>query len=380
MSKRYEDFDSIGPGTLAGRFLRSFWQPIYLAGDVPEGRPIPVRMLGENFTLYRGTSGHLHLVGPKCVHRGLALSTARIEGDCLRCFYHGWLYDENGQCRQQPAESRDFAHTIKIPSYPVREYLGMVFAFLGEGQPPEFPTYEIFEGHDGFIELKLLHRPWPYFTQIENSIDETHFNFAHQNSKFAEIGMNANIPELTYEETEYGFIRLGKRGNVVRRSHVIMPNCNLTALYERDAGWVEHITWRVPIDDATHVCFTADFVHKTGAAAESYLRERAEKKKKQAALEPALSVIERVVRGELHADQVPGDRLDIVFIQDGVACMGQGKTRNRDDDVLGLSDRHVELMRRIWTRELGAIRDGKPLTPWRIPRNLAGTRGVLETQ
>lgn len=377
MDSKYADFNSIGPGTLAGRFLRSFWQPIYLAEKVPGGRAVPVRIMGEEFTLYRGTSG-MHLVGARCPHRGVALSTGRIEGDHLRCFYHGWLYGADGRCLEQPAETRSFADKIRIPAYPAREYAGFVFAYMGEGAPPEFPTFDVLEARDGFVERKELYRPWPFFTQIENSIDETHFNFTHQKSKFAKIGMNDAIPELSYQETEYGFVRIGRRGDVVRQSHVIMPNCNLTVLYEYDAGWVDHVTWRVPIDDDTHVAFIADFVHKTGAEAEAYHMQRAEKRKALEGQEPALSLIQRIVRGELHVDEVPQDRLDLVFIQDGVACIAQGRSRDRSSDVLGVSDRHVELMRRIWTRELRALRDGKPVFCWRIPSDLKGTKGVSE--
>lgn len=377
MEPKYEDFNSIGPGTLAGRFLRSFWQPIHIAEKVPQGRAVPVRIMGEEFTLYRGTSG-MHLVGARCPHRGVALSTGRIEGDNLRCFYHGWLYRSDGQCLEQPAEIRCFADKIRIPAYPTREYAGLVFAFLGEGEPPAFPTFDILEGSDGFIERKELYRPWPYFTQIENSIDETHFNFAHQKSKFAKIGMNDAVPELSYEETEYGFVRIGKRGDVIRQSHVIMPNCNLTALYEYDAGWVEHLTWRVPIDDETHVAFTADFVHKTGREAEEYRQQRAAKRKALEGQESGVSLIERIVRGELHVDDVPQDRLDLVFIQDGVACVAQGRNRDRGTDVLGVSDRHVELMRTLWTRELRAIRDGKPRRSWRVPSSLRATKGISD--
>ncbi len=84
----YADFSSIGPEALAGRFLRRFWQ-IYLAENLSPGKVRPVHVFGENFTLYRGENGTPHLVGPRCAHRKLLLSVGRVEGDCLRCFYHG---------------------------------------------------------------------------------------------------------------------------------------------------------------------------------------------------------------------------------------------------------------------------------------------------
>ena len=109
MAKRYADFTSVGPGTPAGRLLRAFWQPVYAAERLGAGKAVPLRILGENFTLFRGESGTPHIIGATCAHRGLALSVGRIEGDCISCFYHGWTYDGDGQCVAQPAETKGFA-------------------------------------------------------------------------------------------------------------------------------------------------------------------------------------------------------------------------------------------------------------------------------
>ncbi|SRR6266545_6664360 len=105
---RTDELARVGPGTLAGRFLRGFWQPIYLADDLRPARAVPLHLLAEDFTLYRGEGGP-HLVAFRCAHRGTQLSTGWVEGDCIRCFYHGWKYDASGQCVEQPAEEPDFA-------------------------------------------------------------------------------------------------------------------------------------------------------------------------------------------------------------------------------------------------------------------------------
>src|SRR5438067_6207086 len=149
----YTDFEHTGPGTLAGRYLRRFWQPVYVAADLAAGHAKPIRFMSEDFTLYRGegldapvaTRPEPHLVAFRCAHRGTQLSTGWVEGDCIRCFYHGWKYDSSGQCVEQPAEDAGFASKVKIGSYPCEEYLGLIFAYLGEGQPPplrRFPQLE----------------------------------------------------------------------------------------------------------------------------------------------------------------------------------------------------------------------------------------------
>ena len=373
---RYEDLIAVGPGSLAGRFLRMFWQPVFQSEKLEVGRPVPVRVLGEDFTLYRGRTGSAHLVGPRCPHRGLALCTGRVQGDDIECFYHGWKFDPDGRCIAQPAETQSFAHKIKIPAYPTIEYVGLIFAYLGAGQPPQLPRLDLYE-QSGLVQNRESRRPWPFFAQIENSLDETHFNFVHRKTELDDVGFNDALPELSCDETEYGLIRRGKRGNQVRISHFMMPNWSLSSNYGRDMGWSEHLVWRVPIDDASHVSFSADFVYKTGADADAYRRTWAQRMERAKSQEPAMSLVERVLRGEMQADDLPTDRPDLVMLQDSIACMGQdGTKRNREEDLLGASDRVVSLIRRLWTRELRAVDAGRPITAWRVPRNLATTKGV----
>ena len=94
----YEDIVRTGPGTLAGRYLRHIWQPVYHSADIEPGSAKPLRIMGETLALYRGASGALHLVDGLCPHRGTRLSAGRVEGDAIRCFYHGWKFDAAGQC------------------------------------------------------------------------------------------------------------------------------------------------------------------------------------------------------------------------------------------------------------------------------------------
>ena len=100
----FDKFVHTGPGTIAGRFLRRFWQPVGCSHDLLAGQALPIRILDEEFTLYRGDSGTAFLVGNRCAHRGTQLSAGWVEGDCIRCFYHGWKYDGKigrASCRER---------------------------------------------------------------------------------------------------------------------------------------------------------------------------------------------------------------------------------------------------------------------------------------
>ena len=111
------DFVHTGPETLAGRYLRRFWHPIHLSRALEPGRAVPIRVLGEDFTLFRGQSGTAQVLAHRCAHRGAQLSIGWVEGDHLRCRFHGWAYDATGQCIEQPAEPEPFCGKIRIASY-----------------------------------------------------------------------------------------------------------------------------------------------------------------------------------------------------------------------------------------------------------------------
>ena len=128
VTAHFPDYISVGPGTPTGTFLRKFWQPVYESARLGAGRAVPLRIMGEDFTLYRGQSSKAFVVDSRCAHRGALLSIGRVEGDTLACLYHGWTYDGSGQCIAQPPEKRSFASTVRIRSYPAQEYLGLVFA------------------------------------------------------------------------------------------------------------------------------------------------------------------------------------------------------------------------------------------------------------
>src|SRR5215211_1654687 len=132
----WTDYAHTGPDTLAGQYMRRFWHPVMRVDDLPPGRAKPIRVMSEDLTLYRGEDGTSHCVAFRCAHRGTQLSTGWVEGNNIRCFYHGWVYDGSGQCVEQPAEPEPFCNRIKIKSYPAEEYIGLLFIYMGEGEAP----------------------------------------------------------------------------------------------------------------------------------------------------------------------------------------------------------------------------------------------------
>src|SRR5512145_1035721 len=141
----YEDLVHIGPDAIAGKYMRRFWHPVCRSQDMAMGWAKPIRILGEDLTLYRDEAGVPHVVAFRCAHRGAQLSAGWVEGDCIRCRFHGWKYDSSGQCVEQPAEKETFAEKVRIRSCPTEEYLGLIFVYLGPDVPPPLPRYADFE-------------------------------------------------------------------------------------------------------------------------------------------------------------------------------------------------------------------------------------------
>jgi 5,5'-dehydrodivanillate O-demethylase len=370
------DLAPTGPGTLAGRYLRRFWLPVTRLDDAAPGRARPIEVLGEKLTYFRGTDGTPHLVASECAHRGTLLATGRVEGDGIRCFYHGWKYDGAGRCVDQPAELDGFASKVRIAAYPVRAYLGLVFAYLGADEPPAFPRLASFE-QPGYIEARSFPRNTNFYNQLENSVDQVHFNFVHQRSAFEDQGINREIPAVTGEETDYGILKDHRYSDGRRRiGHILMPTTLCTIVIEDGFEWTDHLSWRIPVDDGRHISFTVDLIRKEGAELERYHAVREEQRQQLRNYERADEIVRAVLRGDLHVDDVPREHPQLIMIQDDVALAAQRPLDARAPDKLGRSDTQVILLRKIWLRELRALAAGTPLKEWVWPAELTVSSGA----
>ena len=119
-----------GPGTPCGGMFRRYWLPVSLSNwVVPGGQPRQVRVLSEDLVLFRDDKGRPGLLGLNCSHRLTSLAYGRVEDGGIRCPFHGWLYDIEGKCLQQPAEpDSNSMDKVRHPAYPCQELGGLIFA------------------------------------------------------------------------------------------------------------------------------------------------------------------------------------------------------------------------------------------------------------
>ena len=122
-----EQLSAVGPGTPMGELLRRYWHPVAVSaslGDLPK----KVGILGEELILFRDRQGRPGLLYPRCMHRGTTLYYGKVEDKGIRCCYHGWLFDVEGRCLEQPCEpggGKDL-DSVRQPWYPVEERYGFV--------------------------------------------------------------------------------------------------------------------------------------------------------------------------------------------------------------------------------------------------------------
>ncbi len=265
-----------GPGTPMGEVMRSYWQPVALSSEVPQGSaPLPVKMFSEELVLFRDEHGRLGLIGKHCPHRCTDLSYGRIEDGGLRCLYHGWLFDVNGKCLEQPAEPEHstFKDEIKHTAYPTHEVGGMIFCYMGKGEPPKFPDYEFVKAPPERRFLKRSTLDCNYLQALEGGYDPAHLSFLHRPIAKKDTrpvpgtdqGMSADMyykedrrPNLDYEVTDYG-VRIfsirksGEDKKYVRVTNFVMPDAIAIVGNEGRIGEGYSMHWHVPMDDTHHV-------------------------------------------------------------------------------------------------------------------------------
>ena len=260
----------VGPGTPCGEYLRRYWHPVLASRNVTE-RPRQVRLLGEDLIVFRDGDGRPGLLYPHCMHRGSSLLYGKVEGDGIRCCYHGWKFDVEGHCLEQPCEpsgglNRSLA---RQPWYPVRDHYGMVWAYMG---PPEkLPSLPRFEHMEPLDEGEFYYAldnsvnshadyegpevvPYNWTAINENCLDPFHVQVLH--STFSTVHFLpelAIMPAVEWEEISVGVIYKSRRkletGEELQKTLTwVAPNISVNPGPEGGKGR-KSLSIFVPVDD-----------------------------------------------------------------------------------------------------------------------------------
>jgi len=260
----------VGPGTPLGNMMREYWIPAAASSELQAGGdPMRLLLLGEQLIAYRDHQGRVGIMDHRCPHRCASLFFGRNEKGGLRCAYHGWQFDVEGNCLDMPnvPKHQAFPERVKARSYRVMERNGLIWTYMGKREvPPPMPTFEPVLLPESETNLFLVQRECNWLQALEGDIDTSHFGFLHAGGVSPEVVDEASLgryaimnlaPEYHIADTDWGTMYAAHRladANTVywRFAHFLFPFWTMPP----DGQFRDHIVARawVPMDD-THTMF-----------------------------------------------------------------------------------------------------------------------------
>ncbi|HLG73665.1 MAG TPA: Rieske 2Fe-2S domain-containing protein [Chloroflexota bacterium] len=364
-----ERLTRIGPGTPMGEVMRRYWFPVATVSDLDRDPARPVRILGEQLVLFRTDDGQLGLVQERCPHRGASLAYGIPEDGGLRCCYHGWLFDRQGHCAEQPGEtgsekleagSEAPSHlprgrasckdTVCIQAYPVQELGGLIFAYLGPAPVPLLPRWDLLVRDDIEREIGFVELPCNWLQIMENSVDPVHTEYLHSRYTNYRLRKQGKPPvaaerhhkQIRFEVFEYGIRKFRLHEGESEDSDdwqlghpILFPN--VLAIGDSRTA---HLQFRVPIDDE----HTLHFWYWT---------------RPRPLGAPPQDVHDIRVAENPYKEADGAFRVDNVNGQDMMAWVTQGPIADRTDERLGVTDQGIILLRRLWEEQIERVARGE---------------------
>lgn len=353
----------VGKGTPAGELLRRYWHPVAVAGELTEEKPIKaVKLLGESLVVFRqppapGQSQPRYgLVKEQCPHRLASLAFGRVDGEGIRCPYHGWKFDTAGNCIDLPAEppGSPLKNKIHQPAYPVEKLAGLLYAYMGPLPAPLLPRWDVLAREDGkrwTVIESVIDCNW--LQAMENSLDPSHLYWLH--GMFEAKG-HISDHSKPYDE-KHEFIRfeygLSKRRITPGRKpsdppmvdeHPVLFPTTLRHVSNEDSGsrierrYRHNLQIRVPRDDTHTQVYRVNFVPSNSE------RSPAEQ-------DPPFEYRPlKFANGEYD--------MRIVGAQDSMAWETQGPRFDRSKENLGTSDVGITALRRLLKEQIEIVRNG----------------------
>jgi phenylpropionate dioxygenase-like ring-hydroxylating dioxygenase large terminal subunit len=378
-----------GPGTAMGDLFRCYWLPILLSEELPEADcpPVRVKILSERLLAFRDSSGKLGLIDEFCPHRGASLWFGRNEECGIRCPYHGWKFDINGQCLEVPSEPAEsgYAKKIKLTSYPVIEKGGVIWTYMGkpENMPPE-PEYEFctVPREQSFVSKRYQDCNW--LQSLEGGIDSSHVSWLHRgdvkgdplfkNAGGNKYNLNDLAPVFEVTETEGGLFigarRMAEDDQYYWRITPWLMPC-FTAVPPR-GDYPMHGHFWVPIDDHSCYAWSYDY-HPVRALTRDEVQHMKDGKGVHCKYVPGTYMPLANKSNDYLMDR-NAQKLGITYsgvhgiaIQDGSLQESMGPIVDRTKENLVGCDNGIIMARHRIMKAARALRDKGTLPPARMP-------------
>jgi nitrite reductase/ring-hydroxylating ferredoxin subunit len=361
-----------GAGTPGGTFLRRFWYPILTSDDLTAGgAPRRVRLLGEDLVAFRGSDGRAGLLDEACPHRRASLALARNEDCALRCLFHGWQIDVAGNVVDVPSEPDGirFASKVKARSYAVREVAGVIWAYIGAGEPGQFPSFAFTALFESQIRITraLIRCNWVQI--VEGFLDSSHISHLHASipadPTYYQMKMADGAPSFDVEITPYGLYaaairNIGDGKRYARVTEMVMPSTGFIPAprapgpaYE---SYPENALIVVPIDDVTSVQWWIRYSRHAEHAGNLFGGGWVQRFESDA--------LWGQDREKVEAGHATG--LASLAMEDIAMAESQGPIADRSQEYLGSSDSVITRFRRMLIEQFRGYAGG------RVPPSLAG--------
>ena len=339
----------VGPGTPMGELLRNYWFPIAASIELEENPVKKVRLLGEDLVLYKDRSGNLGLIDEPCPHRRVSMEYGIPEEVGLRCPYHGWLFDHEGRCTEQPAEpwNSTFKDRIRTKAYQAQELGGLVFAYMGAQPAPLLPRYDLFVWDNvvRHIGVTVLNCNW--LQCMENSLDPTHVEWLHghyldyvwsRKGRPMPNNFGNSHKKIGFDRYEHGIIKRRVRAGTTEEHDMWRVGHPVVFPAMLRVGPTFQI--RVPIDDE-HTYHVHYVVYRPGIP-----------------IPPQDSVpVYDVPLYDEHGKIIS----DYVLAQDFFVWVTQGAIADRTQEHLGQSDVGIIMYRELLLEQIDKASRGEPL-------------------
>lgn len=370
-----------GPGTPMGDLFRLYWIPALKSDELKsDGKPQKIKLLSEDLIAFRDTEGKVGLMEEACPHRGTSMYYGINEGCGLRCMYHGWKFNTNGDCTEIPSEEGDpkFRQKIKIKSYPVKEVKGLIWTYMGpEEKMPEFPEFYWMGLPDDYVMSERVWQECNYAQVMENDLDYVHAAFLHKANGKQEVGEGILSSDLgispdhplvrnppvkqDVEDTNYGKRCIGvgigsETEHAFFEIHYIFPFYTFPPRLDGDDGM-----WHafIPRDDYSTWTWDVQFSHNRPIDVQANHERRGikvdEHFRKQINFESDYGQDRELQKTE------KGNFTGIrgIAIQDHAATETMGPIVDRSKEHLGTSDLPIIHMRRLLLQQAKEIQEGK---------------------
>jgi len=362
----------IGRGTPMGNLMRRYWQAIGAASEMDGKWTRKIRLLGEDLILFRDRQGRLGLIAEQCPHRRASFLHGIPTQGGIRCPYHGWEFDAQGKCLNQPNEPDHsaFRDRVATDAYPVEELGGLLFAYLGPEPRPLLPRF------DGFVAqraIRMMGRallPVNWLQIMENSLDPVHTEWLHghhyefvKEQEGVKVATSTHHKKIDFREFEFGITKHRlleghpEDGDDWRIGHpIVFPNMLAVGNGDEKTRYYS-FQIRVPVDDehTLHLWYNA-YILPLGADVPPRLLSRVH----------TYDVPFVDEHGDFIVDNVDG--------QDMMAWITQGTIADRTRENLGASDKGIAIYRRVLRRELKKVEQG--LDPMGLVRDPARNQRI----